>query len=119
MLSARLGADHSWQLMDAWRDKHRIVASRGAGPCTACRSEGGMAILELAETIDPRIDQAMIFANSVLQGQSAAFYQVAPDLTPRNFILRDVPLDFHRHYVEGRDRYDPLHIKRLARRNRP
>lgn len=76
-------------------------------------------MLLLAETIDPRIDQAMVFANNILQGQSAAFYQVAPDLTPRNFILRDVPLDFHRHYVEGMDRFDPLNIKRLAHRSRP
>jgi DNA-binding CsgD family transcriptional regulator len=40
-------------------------------------------------------------------------------LTASNFILRDVSMDFHRHYVEGMDRYDPLCIKRLAHRSRP
>jgi DNA-binding CsgD family transcriptional regulator len=105
--------------MDACCEEHRIVASRGADQSTACRGEGGLAMLELAEQIDPRIDQAMIFAYNMLQGQSAAFYQVTSDLTARNFILRDVDPDFHRHYVEGMSQYDPLDIKRLARRTRP
>src|SRR6185437_14572180 len=95
-----------------------IMAGRASDPLTG-RSDGGLPMLLLAETIDPRIDQAMTFANNMLQGQSAAFYEVAPDLSLRNFILRDVPLDFHRHYLEGMDQYDPLHVRRLVRRTRP
>lgn len=75
-------------------------------------------MLQLAERIDPGADRALTFANDILRGQSAAFYEVSPDLTLDNYILRDVSLDFHRQYLDGMGRYDPLHIRHLAGRGR-
>jgi DNA-binding CsgD family transcriptional regulator len=76
-------------------------------------------MLRLAETIDPVAEQAMMFAHNILQSRSAAFYEVTPDLTQTNYILRGVSLDFHRRYLEGMGRYDPLQIGQLARRGKP
>jgi len=63
---------------------------------------------------DPATGQAVQFAKGILEGSATAFYEVDDDLKLRRFMLSNIPADFHRHYVEHMNQFDPLHPKHAA-----
>ena len=65
---------------------------------------------------DPATGQAVQFAQGILEGSATAFYEVDDDLKLRRFMLSNIPADFHRHYVERMNQFDPLHPKHAADR---
>ncbi|KIF66112.1 ATP-dependent transcriptional regulator [Streptomyces sp. AcH 505] len=68
----------------------------------------------IAEVADPAAVRTIQFANDVLEASGAAFYRVKPDMTLGNFLLRGVPMEFHRRYVEQMNKFDPLHVRNMC-----
>jgi DNA-binding CsgD family transcriptional regulator len=54
------------------------------------------------------------FANDVLEASGAAFYRVNSDMSLDNFVLLEVPPEFHRQYLEGMNKHDPLHVRHMV-----
>ncbi|WP_211965497.1 MULTISPECIES: helix-turn-helix transcriptional regulator [unclassified Bradyrhizobium] len=67
----------------------------------------------MTDVVDPAAERTMQFANDVLEASGAAFYRVNHDMSLGNFLLRGVPMDFHRQYVERMNRFDPLHVRNM------
>ena len=75
-------------------------------------------MLLLAERSDPVVDHALRFALALLEGGGGAFYRVAPDLMPYDYMLIGVPAKFHLCYLGGMHRHDPMTVRRLSARRR-
>ncbi|SED81942.1 hypothetical protein SAMN05519104_4456 [Rhizobiales bacterium GAS188] len=58
-------------------------------------------MLLIADHIEPAVEQAMNFVCGMMNGSTSAFYLVSPDSEPYDFVLRNVQMEFHRHYVES------------------
>jgi DNA-binding CsgD family transcriptional regulator len=68
----------------------------------------------IADIADPAAIRTIQFANDVLEASGAAFYRVNSDMTLGNFLLRGVPMEFHRQYVERMNKFDPLHVRNMC-----
>jgi DNA-binding CsgD family transcriptional regulator len=65
---------------------------------------------------DPAALLAAHFARDILNASATAFYEVDDDLNPNSFVRCGFPEDFHNQYVDGMNRFDPLHPKYAADR---
>ncbi len=65
---------------------------------------------------DPAAPLAAHFARDILNASATAFYEVDDDLNPNSFVRCGFPEDFHNQYVDGMNRFDPLHPKYAADR---
>jgi DNA-binding CsgD family transcriptional regulator len=63
---------------------------------------------------DPAAVRTVKFAYDVLEASGAAFYRVNGDMALDDFVLLGVPPEFHRQYVEGMSRHDPLHVRHMV-----
>jgi DNA-binding CsgD family transcriptional regulator len=60
---------------------------------------------------DPATSEAVRFAKGILDASATAFYQVDEDCNLRRFLLSGVPEEFHRQYLGGMSKLDPLHAR--------
>ncbi len=63
---------------------------------------------------DPATSEAVQFAKGILEGSATAFYEVDEDCNLTRFLLSGIPAAFHRQYLEGMSRFDPLHPRHAA-----
>lgn len=73
-------------------------------------------MLVLGTYAGPAACHALHFAKDILGADAAAFYTVDGELNPRDFLLVEVPFDFHRQYVQRMCRLDPLHPRHAGAR---
>ncbi len=74
-------------------------------------------MLMLMGRSDSATIQAVQFAKGILDASATAFYEVDDNLNLNRFLLSGISADFHRHYVDRMNQFDPLHPKRTA--NKP
>lgn len=70
---------------------------------------------EMSPEATAEIAQALQFATSLLDGATVAYYDIDAGQA-RNYVLRDVPMEFHRHYLAGMRDRDPLSVAKLCDR---
>ena len=66
-------------------------------------------MITLVGRADSATAQAVHFARGILEGSATAFYEVDQSLNLNRFVLSGVSADFHRQYLAGMNRLDPLH----------
>lgn len=66
-------------------------------------------MITLLGRADSATTQAVHFAKGILEGSATAFYEVDEKLNLNRFVLSGIPADFHRQYLAGMNRFDPLH----------
>jgi DNA-binding CsgD family transcriptional regulator len=71
-------------------------------------------MLTITSAADAAAVRTIQFATDVLEGSGAAFYRVNSDMSLDNFALLEVPLEFHRQYLERMNRHDPLHVRHMT-----
>ena len=74
-------------------------------------------MLMLMGRSDSATSQAVQFAKGIFDASATAFYEVDDNLNLNRFLLSGISADFHRHYVDRMNQFDPLHPKRTA--NKP
>ncbi|WP_245578812.1 helix-turn-helix transcriptional regulator [Cucumibacter marinus] len=75
--------------------------------------------MKLASEPHEAARMATSFARDMLGAGSSAFYFVTPELELYDFVLRNVPMDFHERYLDQMSAFDPLHVRQLADKASP